>query len=106
MTFRPRLAILVLVACLPAIAARLAQADPAAQLEAATVATAVASADRAVSASIAREDAAIQGAIDRKVDARLAAALGPVPVRARITRAHGDTTQLAVRPSRVLYAVK
>lgn len=106
MTFRTRLAVLALVACLPAIAARLAQADPGAQLDAAVEATATASCAQAVAASIAREDAAIQRAIDRKLDARIAAALSPVRVRARSVEAQSDTTELAARSRRTLYAVK
>ena len=71
MTYRSRLAVLAFVACLPAIAGRLAQADPAAQLSAAVEAQAAASSEQAVSAAIAREDAALQRAIDRKLDARM-----------------------------------
>jgi cell wall-associated NlpC family hydrolase len=109
MTFRSRLAVLALVVSAPAFAGRLAQADPAAQLSAAVEAKAAASSEQAVSASIAREDVAIQRAIDRKVAARMATALGPVPVRLGSLPRSGSGETMTARTAnsrRTLYAVK
>jgi hypothetical protein len=98
--------LLALITCVPALAAHVASADPAAQLGAAVDAQAAASADRAVAESIAREDAAIQSAIDRALEARVAAALGPVPVRVGAVMPATRPTETAWRSRRVLYAVK
>lgn len=109
MTFRSRIAVLALVVSAPAFAGRLAQADPAAQLSAAVEARAAASSEQAVTASIAREDAAIQSAIDRKLEARMANALGrPVPVRLGSVPARSGETVAArtANSRRTLYAVK
>jgi hypothetical protein len=105
MTYRSRLAVLAFVACLPAIAGRLAQADPAALLSAVVETQAAASAEQAVSAAIAREDAALQSAIDRKLDARIASALRPVPVHPG-SAPRSETLPAQTASSRALYAVK
>ena len=105
MTSRSRLAVLALVACLPAIPGRLAQADPAALLSAAVEKQAAASAEQAVLAAIAREDAALQSAIDRKLAARIATALRPVPVRPG-SSPRSETLTAQKASSRALYAVK
>jgi hypothetical protein len=108
MTFRSRLAVLALVVSAPAFTGRVAQADPAAQLSAAVEAKAAASSEQAIAASIAREDAAIQSAIDRKLDARMANALNrPVPVRlGSVPRSSETVAARTANSRRALYAVK
>jgi hypothetical protein len=107
MTYRSRLAVLALIVCSPAIAGRLAHADPAALLSAAVEKQAAVSAEQAVSAAIAREDAALQSAIDRKLDARIASALRPVPVRpGSVPRSSDTLTGRTENSRRPLYAVK
>ena len=107
MTFRSRLAVLALVLSAPAFTGRLAHADPAEQLNAAVAAQATASAEQAVSASIAREDAAIQSAIDRKLDARMAEVLDrPVPVRLGSPRSSGTLAARTANSRRTFYAAK
>ena len=81
-------------------------ADPQAELDAAAAATAAASSEQAISAALAREEAALQRAVDRKLGASLAVILAPpLPVRVRgeAVAARGATPADSRRP---LYAVK
>jgi len=70
-------------------------------------AAAASAAEQAGSAALAREDAALQRAIDRKIDARMSAALAPpVKVRARSANVAARNGAPAKGPARGLYAAQ
>ena len=84
-----------------------AHADPQAELDAAASANAAASSEQAISAALAREEPALQRAVDRKLGARLAATLAPpLPVRAQGAAVAARGAAPADPSRRPLYAVK
>ena len=104
LSIRKLFAVLALVVSIPLFA----QADPAeALLAARNEAAAASAAEQAGSAALAREDAALQRAIDRKIDARMSAALAPpVKVRARSANVAARNSPRAKGSGRGLYAAQ